>query len=83
MLPSAASRPLIKKGKSTIPLAHECGGYSVLDREFPEAAVGLSEDFVRKCYEESGLAIGSIHYGFWCGRKGTNFYQDVVLSVRK
>ena len=77
------SRRLIAQGKSTIPLTHELGGYTVLDPEFPETAVGLPEYFVRKCFEESGLSISAIHYGSWCGRNATNFYQDIVLSVRK
>jgi SAM-dependent methyltransferase len=77
------SRRLIAQGKSTIPLTHELDGYSVLDPEFPETTVGLPERFVRKCFEESGLAINAIHYGSWCGRTGASFYQDVVLCVRK
>jgi hypothetical protein len=77
------SRRLIAQGKSTIPLTHDLDGYTVLDPEFPETTVGLSEHFVRKCFEDSGLAISAIHYGSWCGREGTNLYQDIVLSVRK
>jgi SAM-dependent methyltransferase len=77
------SRTLIAQGKSTIPLTHDLGGYTVLDPEFPETTVGLPEDFVRERFEESGLAISAVHYGSWCGRYPTNFYQDIVLSVRK
>jgi SAM-dependent methyltransferase len=77
------SRTLIAQGKSTIPLTHELGGYTVLDPEFPETTVGLPEGFVRERFEESGLAISAVHYGSWCGRDATNFYQDIVLSVRK
>ena len=77
------SRRLIAQGKSTLPLTHELGGCIVLDPEFPETTVGLREDFVRDLFEESGLAINAVHYGSWCGRNATNFYQDIVLSVRK
>ncbi len=77
------SRRLIGQGKSTIPLTHELGNYTVLDPEFPETTVGLPEDFVRERFEVSGLAISSVDYGSWCGRNGTNFYQDIVTSVRK
>jgi len=77
------SRRLIGQGRSTIPLTHELGGYTVLDPEFPETTVGLQEDFVRELFEESGLAINGVHYGSWCGRNGVNFYQDIVRSVRK
>jgi SAM-dependent methyltransferase len=78
-----ASLPLIAEGKSTVPLVHEHSCYSVLDPKFPETAIGLSEDFVKKCYEESGLTISAIHYGSWCGRHDTRFYQDIVISVRQ
>jgi SAM-dependent methyltransferase len=77
------SRKLIAQGKSTIPLAHQLQSCTVLDPEFPETTVGLPEDFVRRCFEESELPISAVHYGSWCGRNPTNFYQDIVLSVRK
>jgi ubiquinone/menaquinone biosynthesis C-methylase UbiE len=78
-----ASVQLIARGKSTIPLIHEHSGYSVLDPKFPETAIGLSEDFVRKCYEESGQDMKSTHYGSWCGRSDASFYQDIVISARQ
>lgn len=77
------SRQLVAEGKSTFPLNHDCGDYSVLDPKFPETGVGLSETFVRRCYEESGLNINAIHYGSWCGRKNVSSLQDVVVSTRK
>jgi ubiquinone/menaquinone biosynthesis C-methylase UbiE len=77
------SRGLIAQGKSTIRLTHDIGGYSVLDPKFPETTVGLPEDFVRERFEKAGLAITRVHYGSWCGRNASNFYQDIVLSVRK
>jgi SAM-dependent methyltransferase len=77
------SRRLIAEGKSTIPLTHERADYSVLDPEFPETTVGLSESFVQKCYYDSRFDISSIHYGSWCGRNDAKFYQDIVLSVRR
>ena len=77
------SRRLIAQSKSTLPLMHELEGCSVLDPEFPETTVGLPEDFVRDLFEKSGLAINEIYYGSWCGRNESNFYQDIVLSVRK
>jgi hypothetical protein len=77
------SRRLMAQGKSTTPLTNDLDGYTVLDPEFPETAVRLPEHFVRKRFEESGLPINAIHYGFWSGRNGTDFYQDIALSVRK
>lgn len=77
------SKQLIAEGKSAFSLNHDCGDYSVLDPEFPETGVGLAEGFVRKCYEEAGLDISGIHYGAWCGRKESAFFQDVVIAARK
>jgi SAM-dependent methyltransferase len=82
LLLNDASLQLIAQGKSTIALVHEHSCYSVLDPKFPETAIGLSEDFVKKCYEESGLTISALHYGSWSGRCDTRFYQDIVISVR-
>jgi len=76
------SRRLIAQGKSTIPLAHQLKGCTVLDPEFPETTVGLPEDFVKQCFDESRLPIRAMHYGSWCGRTAPNFYQDIVVSVR-
>jgi len=83
LLLNEESRNLIAQDKSTIPLKRERGGYAVVDPEFPETTIGLSEDFVRERFEKSGLPISAVHYGSWCGRSATHFYQDVVLSVRK
>lgn len=77
------SRQLIAEGQTTIPLTHERGEYSVLDPEFPETTVGLSENFVKECYYESGLDVSSINYGSWCGRSEAKFYQDIIVSVRR
>ena len=77
------SRRLIVRGKSSIPLMHELGGYTVLDPGFPETTVGLPEEFIRERFEDSGLAISAVHYGSWCGRDSTKFFQDIVLAVRK
>jgi ubiquinone/menaquinone biosynthesis C-methylase UbiE len=77
------SRALIDQGKSSLSLTHDLDGYTVLDPKFPETTVGLPESLVKKCFEDSGLAIKTIHYGSWCGRKAADFYQDIVLSVRK
>ena len=77
------SRRLIAQGKSTLALTHELQGCSVLDPEFPETTVGLPEVFVKNIFEQSGLPINEVRYGSWCGRNSTEFYQDIVLSVRK
>jgi len=72
---------LIEGGRGTIALIHRRSGYSVLDPKFPETAVGLPQDFVMQCYQGSGLSIGSVHYGSWCGRCHAAFYQDIMISA--
>jgi ubiquinone/menaquinone biosynthesis C-methylase UbiE len=78
-----SSRELIAQGKSSIQLHHDLGGYTVLDPQFPETTVGLSEAFVTACFERSRLSIDTIYPGSWCGRNGAKFYQDIVTCVRK
>lgn len=77
------SRGLVSSGKSTIPLTHKLDGYAVLDPDFPETTVGLPEDFIRERFEQCGLSISAVHYGSWCGRNPSRFYQDIVLAIRK
>jgi SAM-dependent methyltransferase len=78
-----SSTKLMAEGASSIPLAHNFGDYSVLDPEFPETTVGISENFVTQCYDRNGLSVSSIHYGSWCGRPDSQFYQDVIVAVHK
>jgi ubiquinone/menaquinone biosynthesis C-methylase UbiE len=83
LLLNDSSVKLIAEGKSAVPLIHDHSCYSVLDPKFPETSIGLSEDFVKKCYSESGLNINALHYGSWCGRYHTRFYQDIIVSTRR
>jgi SAM-dependent methyltransferase len=76
------SQRLIAGGNSKIPLTHNCGDYSVADPDFPESAIGLSEDLIRRYYTEAGLDISAIHYGSWCRPDGP-FFQDIVIAVRR
>jgi SAM-dependent methyltransferase len=77
------SRQLFAQGRSMVAFSCEYSDYSVVDPEFPETAIGLSEGFVRRCHDWSGLDISSINYGSWCGRSDTAFYQDIVVSARR
>jgi SAM-dependent methyltransferase len=76
------SRKVVADGNSKIPLNHERGDYAVADPAFPESAIGLSEDLIRRYYDEAGLEIKDIHYGSWCRPEGP-FFQDIVIAVRK
>jgi hypothetical protein len=72
----------VAESKSKIPLTYNRGDYSVADPDFPESAIGLSEDLIRRYYDEAGLDITSIHHGSWCRPDGP-FFQDIVIAVRR
>ncbi len=76
------AQQLISRGSSSIALTQKIEDYFVLNPEFPEAAVGLSENFVKQCCDRARLRTESIYYGSWCGRSNARFYQDVIVSVR-
>ena len=74
------SLDLIRRGQSSIPLLHEMDGCRVLDRRFPETAVGIRESNFSHWYERSDLVLlPPVHYGSWCGRQSYMSYQDVLL----
>jgi SAM-dependent methyltransferase len=74
------SLDLVHRGQSSIPLLHEVDGYRVLDPQFPETAVGISEaDFATSCNIAGLKLLQPIHYGSWCGRKAYMSYQDILL----
>jgi SAM-dependent methyltransferase len=74
------STDLIRRGRSSLPLIPGSNDCWVVDRKFPETAVGIAElSFLEWC-EKSGLRPKPpIHYGSWCGRRDYMSYQDVVL----
>ncbi len=74
-------RRRVSVNERSSPVGADSCGYSVRDPKFPKTAVGLSEGFVRECFENAGLAIIVVHYGSWSGRNALNFYQEIVLSV--
>lgn len=75
------SAPLISAGKSSLPLLPD-GNHWVLDRDFPETAIGLTEfDFLNWC-RDAGFRITRIDYGSWCGRSAYFSYQDLIVIHR-
>jgi SAM-dependent methyltransferase len=60
-----SSRRVVADGKAKIPRTHERGDYAVGDPAFPESAIGLSEDLIRRYYDEVGLEIRDTHFGSW------------------
>jgi SAM-dependent methyltransferase len=73
---------LIRDGESSIPLLHQLDGCRVLDPEFPETAVGISEvDLMQLCGKVGLQLLPPVHYGSWCGRKSAMSYQDILVLI--
>lgn len=71
---------LINRGQGSLALTHDMGGYYVLDREFPETAVGLPQvDFQHWCQEAGLILKPPIHFGSWCGRQQYLSFQDILI----
>jgi SAM-dependent methyltransferase len=76
------SRALIDSGQAHMPLRTSGAGFRVLDAGNPEADVGLEEAWIREVFAAAGLAITSIRYGSWCGRREFADYQDLIIAKR-
>ena len=74
------SAELMSRGQSSLNLLPYADDCCVVDAEFPETAVGISQSAFLQWCERSGLSPKSrIHYGSWCGRQEYLTYQDIVL----
>jgi SAM-dependent methyltransferase len=75
---------LVQSGKSSLPLTHSMGDYSVVDPKFPETTIGFAEPSFLGWVQAAGLQLEpqlepSIHYGSWCGREKFLSYQDICI----
>lgn len=53
------------------------------NKEKPEAAIGVKEEFIRELYNSVNLQIKEpIYYGSWCDRKDPKSYQDIILAEK-
>jgi SAM-dependent methyltransferase len=73
------SRSLIASGKSRYSFSHPAGPARVNDAGSPEAAVAYPEEWLATKCEERGLRVESTHPGDWCGRNGSESWQDIVI----
>jgi SAM-dependent methyltransferase len=46
----------------------------------PLHAIGHEETFLKGVFLKSGFEIHKIIYGTWCGRRGADTYQDVIVA---
>ena len=61
---------------------HERNGCRVVDPNHPDKAVAYQEDWLRLEAANAGLAVETIHAGYWSGRPGGATHQDVVVGLR-
>jgi SAM-dependent methyltransferase len=79
-LMNAESLESIGRGESSLALTHYSQDCYVLDPDFPETAVGISESsFLKWCAATKFVPTVPIFYGSWCGRESFMSYQDVAL----
>jgi SAM-dependent methyltransferase len=79
------SRHLIASGKS--PLQFKDGpqrSCMVVDPAFPEAAVALTEEFIKDSLDQVALTMEDPPlFGSWCGRPELTSYQDILVAQRR
>jgi ubiquinone/menaquinone biosynthesis C-methylase UbiE len=74
------SEGLIDAGRGSLALTHDLGGYKVLDRMFPETAVGFPQNELQLWLRQAGLSLQiPIQFGSWCGRQQYLSYQDILI----
>lgn len=78
------SKELIKEGKSSQDIKFQIDKNSFTEnKELPEAAIGVTEEFIRKKYDSVNLKIREpIYYGSWCNREDPKSYQDIIISEK-
>jgi len=71
---------LIDRGESSLNFLAYLADAWVVDKKFPETAVGISESsFLQWCKDSALTPQLPVHYGSWCGRENYLSYQDIIL----
>jgi ubiquinone/menaquinone biosynthesis C-methylase UbiE len=81
-LENPESRTFMDAGKSALNFQYQFPGFLSTSEEVPEAAVCYPEHYIADLYQKSYLAISSIHYGGWCGRKPALSHHDILIAKK-
>jgi SAM-dependent methyltransferase len=74
----------IDAGASRFSFQHMFEHYRIEHDDLPEAAVAYDEQFVVQLCETHGLHLQRPPvYGAWCGRSGTDCWQDIVVLSKQ
>jgi SAM-dependent methyltransferase len=77
------SRELMGRKESVFNFNHKGDGYQTINQVEPESAVAYEEKNIRIICEKTGFDIvPPVHYGYWCGRKGT-MLQDFIVAQKR
>jgi ubiquinone/menaquinone biosynthesis C-methylase UbiE len=80
---NAQSLSLIDAKLSTLNFNYVFGNYCTISKTTPESAVAYAEEYIHNLSEKYGLnIINPILYGSWCGIKGDNTYQDIIIAEK-
>lgn len=74
------SSKLISAGHSSLDFRFPQDGCWSVDQGHPETALAYEEEYIRRIYAESSLALENLQYGAWCGRKEYLSYQDILIA---
>jgi ubiquinone/menaquinone biosynthesis C-methylase UbiE len=77
------SSNLIRQGLSSFSFPFPEQDCRISNQEYPEAAVGYDESYIRQCFADQGLSIiEPIRFGNWCGRTKAFRCQDFIVASR-
>ncbi len=80
---NADQRRFSRFTQAPVALDHTLGSHArVRDPEHPEAAIGFEEERLRDWIADAGLFVNRTLYGKWCGRSGSEVFQDTLLMRR-
>ncbi len=76
------SRKLVRAGLSSLDFRFPQDGCWTADEILPENAIAYEEEYIRRIYVQSSLALEELRYGVWCGRNEYLSYQDILIARR-
>ena len=72
-----------KDNRSSVKMTENLGEYKNISNPLKEKAISFHESNVIQWHESNNLLIQEIIYGNWSGNSTNNFYQDIVVSIKK